>query len=463
MDFDKILENYKCNACVMSVDAYPDGTYGNILVVEGNKLYKDDIAAFTGHPFVNNSPYYESFPRDLNFEDFIYRCAINHQPLHTYVNLDQLGLWVELYLLPLDSDKENTGYCLYSYIISPKADEGVMADISPATSSAVLSTCIKLHGSDDFNKAINEVTSDIRVICDSWRCCIITVDYENETCEVIGDAHTEGHPSFLTSEDVRRAFYQLILTWEDTLAGSTCLILKNEQDMKVLEERNPEWYASLNKYNVESMVLFPLRYNGTILGYIWATNFDIKNTVKIKEVLELSTFFIASEIYNYQMVTRLEILSTMDLLTGCFNRNAVNNRISEFDTKGKENVKTLGILFADLNGLKQINDSNGHQEGDRFLKKAAAVLKQIFVDDEIYRAGGDEFMVVVINEEKKEFEERIQRIRDIADSQAKVSFAIGSCFEEKDIDIRRALHKADEDMYERKQEYYKEHPELKYR
>ena len=57
----------------------------------------------------------------------------------------------------------------------------------------------------------------------------------------------------------------------------TCLIVKNEQDMQIIKERNPEWYESLSSFNVESMVLFPLKDNGNILGYIWATNFDIKN------------------------------------------------------------------------------------------------------------------------------------------------------------------------------------------
>ncbi|MCR5847059.1 MAG: GGDEF domain-containing protein [Lachnospiraceae bacterium] len=463
MDYKKLLEDYNCKACVMSVETYSDGTYGNILVVDGNKLYKDDIEDFTGRPFVENTPYYMSFPKDLNFEDFIYRSAVLHQNLHTYVNLYQIGLWVELYLLPLTSDKENMGYCLYSYIVTPKVDTGSMSDISPTTSSAVLKTCIKLRGAEDFENKINEVTADIRDICDACRCCILTIDNDEETCKVLGDAYMPGFPSFLTTEDIRKEFYKLILTWEDTLAGSTCFIVKNEQDMNVIKERNPEWYESLSKYRVESMVLFPLKYNGTLLGYIWATNFDIRNTVKIKEVLELTTYFIASEIANYRMLKRMEVLGTIDIMTGSLNRNAMNNRVAQFDTQKDESIKSIGILFADLNGLKMINDSSGHLEGDRFLKKASAVLRQVFVDDEIYRAGGDEFMVLAINNTQEEFDEKMRRIREIAEKQTKVNFAIGSCFEEGDIDIRRALRKADEDMYEDKKEYYSRHPGLKYR
>ena len=97
------------------------------------------------------------------------------------------------------------------------------------------------------------------------------------------------------------------------------------------------------------------------------------------------------------------------------------------------------------------------------MKKAAALLRQVFVDDEIYRAGGDEFMVLVMNNKWEEFQEKVLRVRELSEAQANVSFAVGSCFEEGDIDIRRALRKADEDMYEDKKEYYTRHPELRYR
>ena len=83
---------------------------------------------------------------------------------------------------------------------------------------------------------------------------------------------------------------------------------------------------------VDSLVIFPLKYNGCLLGYIWATNFDVKNTVKIKEVLELATYFIGSEIAGYRMLKRLELLGTIDVLTGTLNRNAMNDRISQFGT-----------------------------------------------------------------------------------------------------------------------------------
>ncbi len=460
MDFTELVEGYKCKTCVLSVDAGPNGTYGNILIVTGNKIFKHDVEELTKRPFVDNSPYYLSLPKDMNFEDFIFRSAILGQPLHTYVNLSQMGLWVEMYLLPLESDKEGKGYCLYSYTIAPRADENSMSDLAPDTASAVLKSCIKLRGTEDFQTSINEVTADIRSICGASRCTILDIDEENEICHFLGNSHLPGFQPFLTNDIIKREFYRLMLTWEDTLAGSSCLIIKNEQDMKVVKERNPEWYKSLTDHNVDSLVIFPIKYNGKLLGYIWATNFDVNNAVKIKEVLELTTFFIGSEIAGYRMFKRLELLGTIDVLTGTMNRNAMNERVSKFNTEGEDPVKSLGIVFVDLNGLKRVNDGNGHYEGDRFLKKAAAHIREIFVDDEIYRAGGDEFMVLVINNTGEEF---YSKVREMALAKDRLNFSMGTCFDEENIDINMALRLADRAMYDDKHDYYLRHPELKYR
>ena len=196
MDYSEFLEQFDSKSCVLSVETFEDGTYDNICVVTGNSLFKKDIEDLKKEPFIDNTPYYLSLPKDRNFEDFIYRSAVLHQSLHTYVNLSQMGLWVEMYLSPLKSDKENVGYCLYTYILSPCANEENMSDLAPETSSKVLAACIKLRGSENFLNTINEVASDIRKICGALKCTILTLDRENETCEIIGDSHAYGNSTF---------------------------------------------------------------------------------------------------------------------------------------------------------------------------------------------------------------------------------------------------------------------------
>jgi diguanylate cyclase (GGDEF)-like protein len=219
----------------------------------------------------------------------------------------------------------------------------------------------------------------------------------------------------------------------------------------------------LEEAGVQSVVLFPLRFHQETLGFIWATNFDIRNTLEIKETLELTTFFISSQIANYNMIKRLEHISYTDLLTGVNNRNAMNNRITGI-TEGTEHIASpFGVVFADLNGLKTVNDSSGHFAGDLLLRKAAIVLQEVFTGDEIFRAGGDEFMVIISGCTEAEFLQKVEILRKRADSPNTVSFAVGSYFSASGCDIRDALHKADEDMYANKQLYYTMHPERKLR
>ncbi len=463
MDFENILKNYKTKTCIISIEKLPDDSYGNIRVVAGNKAHCDDAKKLHGEPFVPNSPYELCFPKDMNFEKFCYRCAILGQPLHTYVNLYNMGLWLNLFMLPLESDKENIGYCVYSYEIAPKPDSEIMSEISYETASAVLKTCIRLRSTDDFQTSVDEVIKDIRNICGADRCCILLFDKENSSCSILCESIKPGANIYSAHDLVNEEFYEIVCSWENTLAGSTSLILKDKNDMAILKERNPRWLEHLISSNVKSLVLIPLNFNGDILGYIWATNFEADKSLQIKEALELCSFFIASEIANYQLLKRLERLSSIDLLTGIKNRNVMNNRVDRI-IQGVDSINCpFTIIFADLNGLKRINDMEGHDAGDNMLKSAAAILQGVFYDCEVYRAGGDEFMIIATDLTQDEIYKRVAMLRTQSESSKNVRFAIGISFGEKSSDIISAMRNADAKMYQDKNEYYLAHPKLKYR
>ncbi len=92
MNFENILSAYKTKTCIMSVEKFPDGSYGNIRIADGNKAHCDDMLSTMHKAFIPDSPYAEYFPENKNFEDFCYRCAVLGQPLHTYVELPQFKL-----------------------------------------------------------------------------------------------------------------------------------------------------------------------------------------------------------------------------------------------------------------------------------------------------------------------------------------------------------------------------------
>jgi diguanylate cyclase (GGDEF)-like protein len=457
MNFDVLLSHYRAKACVVSVEFFPDGTYGNIRVVAGNKAHCDDMAALN-HPFEPGCPYEACFPKNPNFEDHCFRCIRDGKPLHAYVDLYMMGLWLNMFLMPLDSDQENIGYCIYCYDVAPKADSSAMADLSADTAADVLKACIKLRGSQNIRQAFQEVIEDIGAICGSDHCCVLLTDDEKHECTTFAEFLREGSCLYPMSRYIQ-GFYEIAQTWPDTLAGSTCIIIKDEHDMEKLQEQNPIWKASLEQAGVKTVVLYPLRHGGELLGYMWALNFNVENVLKIKETLELTTFFLASEISNYLLLDKLKILSTIDTLTSVRNRNEMNNRVDRI-VAGNEPVPQ-GVLFADLNGLKRVNDEQGHAAGDKMLRAAASILQSVFHDGEVYRAGGDEFMILVNEISEDDVQDRVARVHFLSGKTENVRFSIGVCYGKKN--IRKAMRLADERMYAFKNGYYEAHPELKYR
>ena len=463
MDFEKLISTYKNKTCIISVESFPDGEYGNIRIAAGNKAHCDDMLQIMHRPFVPGSPYEEYFPQNKNFEDFCYRCAIQGQSLHTYVRLPQMDLWLNMFLLPLESDQENVGYCIYSYDVTPYADSEQRASLSADTSSSVLQACIKLSGSRNVRKTFQEVIEDIRKICSSDYCGILLTDHQTRSCTLLCDSLEPGCGLITMDKYLDEKSYDFTMTWGDTIGDSTCVIIKDRQDMAWLRNVNPAWHMVLTEAGVKSIVMFPLNYNDETLGYLWSINFNIENTVKIKETLELTTFFIASEIANYQLFQRLEVLSSMDMLTGVKNRNSMNAAIGDILT-GKTQIKSpCTVIMVDLNGLKRVNDEKGHAVGDQLLRSAGAVLRDVFSEMDVYRAGGDEFMILAFDITEEDLSERIKRLYDRAKEVENLHFAVGTAVAHDGKELRLAMKTADEKMYFNKNEYYNNHPERKYR
>ena len=110
-----------------------------------------------------------------------------------------------------------------------------------------------------------------------------------------------------------------------------------------------------------------------------------------------------------------------------------------------------------------MNDNKGHSAGDKLIRDAAKILKKVFPDQEIYRAGGDEFMVLLRDTSMAELKAMEKQIKELADATETVSFAVGLCVEEDSQNIYEAMKTADVNMYEDKKAFYEAHPERKRR
>ncbi len=474
MDLKCFADRFDPMTCILSVEKKPGGGYGTIRMVTGNQKYIDSVALAAGGvemdsdqktEFVPNSEYTCYIPKDLNFEDVCYRCAVLKQPIHNVVRASRYPFDIIAFMMPLESDDEGFGYCTYTQVLLPKADENMMSQtISQETATEVINTCIKLREDKPFGEIMQAVIEDIRRICGADYCSILLVDESRRECSSLGQAKVSDSKLDFDSDELKSDdFYGMVESWQDTMAGSFCLIIRDENDMEFIREKNPLWYSSLKAGGIERLVLYPLYSHERFLGYIMAINFDTENTEHIRETLELTSFFIASEIANNLFIDQLRQLNETDQLTGVKNRNAMNIRVAELSEGKDEAPCRMGVVFADMNGLKQVNDHQGHLAGDQMLKNGAMILQSSFVGAEIYRAGGDEFLVLVPDTDKADLEQKIGDMKKKSALFENVSFAAGYSLLNSSGDIRQALSEADARMYEDKEAFYRMNPAMKRR
>jgi len=465
IDLQKFVNNIKSMACILSIEKEGKEQSRTIRVEVANEQYIQSMeqadkngTSIYGQKFEPGASYERYMKKEMNFENFVYECAINKKPVHAYIRPEQFDLCISLLMLPLEIDDPKKAYCSFTQEISSEIDASEMSKLSAEASANVLKTCIKLRGASDLHKTMDEVIDDIRELCGASYCCILLTDFNEHTCSVFSDSIKKGANQRSIRELVSEDFVDYAKNWLDILNGSNCLMIKNKDDLDKIQQQYPTWHTSLTDAQVKSLVLLPLEYNGIVIGFIWVTNFNTTNTLQIKETLEITTFFVASEIANFQLVERLELLSNKDLLTGVQNRNSMNNRVSQF-IEGKVAHQSLAVVFADLNGLKPVNDNQGHDAGDNLLKEASRILKEKFENGEVYRAGGDEFLVIVLDQPKEFIETKVQELREDSKKPGNVSFSLGFYYDEKGEDIRTAMHEADVRMYEDKKQFYAHFPD----
>ncbi len=151
----------------------------------------------------------------------------------------------------------------------------------------------------------------------------------------------------------------------------------------------------------------------------------------------------------------LRYLSTHDALTGLYNRAYFDIELSRL-ARGRE--FPICVVIADLDGLKRINDSEGHQAGDKYIKDAAEQLRVSFRgSDVVARIGGDEFAVLLAatpNNVAQELVERLQKscISGQDSNGRAVAMSLGMATANSGSDLVGSVRLADERMYANKKE-----------
>ncbi len=222
------------------------------------------------------------------------------------------------------------------------------------------------------------------------------------------------------------------------------------EDLEDIRDEDPLQYENLKRQNIRSLVVFPLYSDKEVIGFYGVDNPPKGLLDYAFDMLQIMGHFITSSMKRRNLVTMLQQMSYFDQLTQFGNRYAMNEHI-----KNMPDEENVGIVFCDMTGLKWVNDTQGHEAGDRLILSACESLRRVFNGYELFRIGGDEFLALCLGIEEKEFKEKVQELKKDIEENV-ITMAAGAVWQKKGKkNIDRLLLKSEKLMYEDKLAYYK--------
>ncbi|SFC86284.1 sensor domain-containing diguanylate cyclase [Butyrivibrio sp. YAB3001] len=310
----------------------------------------------------------------------------------------------------------------------------------------IIINCTKLlHSGLPLEIAINEIIKSVGEAVGAERIYIIECTKENcfsETYEWVNNGTESAIDRFqnMAKED--------LLNWEAEYPGAFSLVLN---DVESIKDGHPKLYDKCKYLNIKSLIEIPIYDEEKLIGYFGALNSFDGIDVDVKELMETISYFLSSEFGRKRLMEELERKSVYDALCGVKNRSAMEMTAKRL----KKRHYSVGVLYADANGLKQVNDTQGHEAGDELLKRICSVMKRRFNRENIYRAGGDEFVIIVSKVAKDSFMELCESLKKDFEEAENISVAIGWDWGAVSGNLDKIMKCADTLMYEDKANYYR--------
>lgn len=235
--------------------------------------------------------------------------------------------------------------------------------------------------------------------------------------------------------------------------------IKEFETRKVLPQLNPQMG---NRF----YIILPLHENEYEVGYVvlgddYQKVWDAQQMRKYLERMNIILNRYFQKLKLNALNQRLLQMTETDAMTHVKNRTAFETRLGDIQARMSSEIKPeFAMILFDINNLKTINDSLGHEAGDEYIINSCRLICKTFKKSAVYRIGGDEFMVIV---ERDDFEAREKLLAEMKEEMnrlknadvplyEKISIASGMAVynSEEHFHIQEVFNKADAAMYENK-------------
>ena len=317
-----------------------------------------------------------------------------------------------------------------------------------------LVACIEnLVMNDDFTAAVNSVLTTILEHYDADRTYIFEFQWKENLIRNTYEICRDGISPQI--ENLQTVPVDVVARWVDSFEDqeqNTIILIGDVDALKDDPTRRLE-YDCLHPQGIKSLIAVPIFINGKLHGFLGIDN--PRSHMDALTLLTQLTYIIANELQKRLLTEALTKKSYQDPLTGLNNRLAYDEMLEHL--RGKE--FPVGVGFLDINGLKWINDTLGHDMGNKVIQKICTILNEHIEQQYIYRISGDEFVMIWPDVDYKVFMSAAKKLEAALFAEKNIAsfgFVWG-----KEEDTGIAVRKAEKAMQTAKNKFYAANAELK--
>lgn len=323
--------------------------------------------------------------------------------------------------------------------VSERTKEQIRQRLEIAT---VLNSCVgKLNSDTDIDVGINNLLATVNDYFQADLTYVFEIDPDRDVL-INTFEYICGQEVSAQMDNLQEVPVSVIKVWMQNFRQGRSYYMSDLE-----QERGQPSYEMLKAQQVWRLLAVPLMKGGAMVGFLGVDN--PRAHYDDATLLASIQFFVTNSLDRKKQQAYLEKLSYRDMLTGLYNRNRYIERLEAYKQVQDQQI---GAIYIDLNGLKKVNDEQGHRAGDELIVRAAGTIAGIFAED-AYRVGGDEFVVILLDVSREDFARKTEQLRRQMQKNG-VDASIGGVWQASTENLENLLRLADENMYREKKRYY---------